>query len=556
MKKSAVVVIGIFILLYMIPLGVRPMVIPDETRYAEITREMIASGDWVVPHLDGFRYFEKPVLGYWLNAASAILFGQNAFAARFPSAMAVGISALFLFLTVRRFAGGYWMGIITALVFLTCMEVFGVGVFCVLDSIFSMFVTAALISFFFAYMEVKSSKKTGLLVLFGIFCGLAFLTKGFLTLAIPVMIIVPFMIWEGRWKDTFNIPWMLPIVAAAIVLLPWSIIILFRAPDFWKYFFWEEHIVRFMGNNAQHPNPFWYFIPVIVGGALPWTALFPAAISGCCKERLKEPLIRFAICWFFFLFLFFSASKGKLGTYILPCFPPLAILITKGLKKYLEGQKNRAFTMGASFLSVVTGVPAVVLVLSQLTDFLGFRAYGPGETWKWVAGTAGPLLWISLIICSVKATNFRKKLILYSAAPMLFMLSTHFIMPNQIVDRKAPGALLLKNTSRVSPDTVLVADGLVQAACWFYKRDDVYLLNGAGELGYGLKYDDSKHRLLKVEQFKKLIAGEQGKKGVILIAKTKNYVRYKSMLPKPIYQEISNRFAFIQFKSKRDKSII
>lgn len=550
MKKSAFAVMGIFILLYIMPLGVRPMVIPDETRYAEISREMIASGDWVVPHLDGFRYFEKPVLGYWLNAASMVLFGQNAFAARFPSAMAVGISALILFLTVRRFAGGYWLGIIAALVFLTCMEVFGAGVFSVLDSIFSMVVTAALISFFFAYMEVKSSKKAGLVALFGIFCGLAFLTKGFIAFAIPVMVIVPFIIWEGRWKELLRIPWVVPIVAAALVSLPWSIIILFSEPDFWKYFFWEEHIMRFVGNNAQHSNPFWYFIPIIIGGSLPWITLFPAAVSGLWNERFKDPLIRFVICWLLFLFLFFSASKGKLGTYILPCFPPLAIFITVGLKKYLEGGKNRAFTFGASFLAVVVGVSAVVLVLSQVTDFLGLRVYSSGETWKWIIGTSGLLLWILLLICAVKSTDFMKKLILYSAAPMLFMLSAHFIMPNQALDRKAPGAFLIYNSNRVSPDNVLVTDGLVRAVCWFYKRNDVYILNGAGELDYGLKYDDSRHRLLNVGQFKKLITGNQGKKGVILIAETKDYVRYRPMLPKPVYEDISGRFAFVQFKGK------
>ena len=549
MKKSAFAVIGIFILLYIMPLGVRPMVIPDESRYAEIPREMIASGDWVVPSLNGLRYFEKPVLGYWLSAASMVLFGQNAFAARFPSAVAVGISALFLFLIVRRFAGGYWMGIIAALVFLTCIEVFGVGVFSVLDSIFSMFVTAALISFFFAYMEVKSFKKTGFLTLFGIFCGLAFLTKGFLAFAITVIIIVPFMIWEGQWKELFRISWI-PIVTAVIISLPWSIMIHFREPDFWNYFFWGEHIKRFMSDNAQHSYPFWFFIPIIIGGALPWTVLFPSAISGRWKRRLKAPLIRFVICWFLFLFLFFSISKGKLGTYILPCFPPLAIFITVGLKKYLERGEKRAFTFGASFLAVVLGVLAVIVVLSQVTDFLGFRVYSSEETWKWIIGTAGLLLWISLLICAVKSTDFMKKLILYSAAPMLFMLSAHFIMPNQTADRKAPGALLLKNSNRVRPDTVLVTKGLVGATCWFYKRNDVYLLDDRGELDYGLKYDDSKHRLLNVDQFKKLIAGDQGEKGVILITETKDYELYRPMLPKPVYEDISGRFVFVQFEGK------
>ena len=92
-RKSNIAVVALFLLIYILPLGVRPMVIPDETRYAEVPREMLASGDWVVPHLNGLRFFHKPPLGYWLNATSMMLFGENAFAVRLPSAMSVGISA-------------------------------------------------------------------------------------------------------------------------------------------------------------------------------------------------------------------------------------------------------------------------------------------------------------------------------------------------------------------------------------------------------------------------------------------------------------------------------
>lgn len=105
-KQGITALIGFYILLYIVPLGVRPVIIPDEARYAEIPREMLASGDWVVPRLDGIRYFEKPVLGYWLGAGAIALFGENAFAMRFPSALATGFSALLLFILVRRFWGG------------------------------------------------------------------------------------------------------------------------------------------------------------------------------------------------------------------------------------------------------------------------------------------------------------------------------------------------------------------------------------------------------------------------------------------------------------------
>jgi 4-amino-4-deoxy-L-arabinose transferase len=158
-RRFQLLIPSLYLLLYILPLGFRPIFIPDESRYAEIPREMIASGDWIVPHLDGIRYFEKPVLGYWLNALSMKAFGENAFAVRFPSAMATGLSAFIIFLLVRRFSNRNFLGAITAVIFLTCFEVYGVGTFNVLDSTLAMFGTAAMASFFFAHTEGTSGKK-------------------------------------------------------------------------------------------------------------------------------------------------------------------------------------------------------------------------------------------------------------------------------------------------------------------------------------------------------------------------------------------------------------
>ncbi|MEJ2658038.1 MAG: phospholipid carrier-dependent glycosyltransferase, partial [Desulfobacterales bacterium] len=144
MRKSHVAIIGIFLLLYIVPLGIRPIVIPDESRYAEIPREMIASGDWIVPILNGLRYFEKPVLGYWLNALAIELFGENAFAVRFPSAAATGISAFIIFLFIRRFSGDIIVATFAALIFLTTFIVYGIGTFNILDSMLAVFVTASM----------------------------------------------------------------------------------------------------------------------------------------------------------------------------------------------------------------------------------------------------------------------------------------------------------------------------------------------------------------------------------------------------------------------------
>ena len=547
MRKSSMAVIGLFFLLYIVPLGVRPIIIPDESRYAEIPREMIASSDWIVPRLNGLRYFEKPVLGYWINAGSMMLFGDNAFAIRLPSALAAGISALILFFPVRRFSGGHSTGLFAAAIFLTCLGVFGVGTFNVLDSLLSLFITAAMASFFFAHMEDRSGKKTGLLALSGIFCGLAFLTKGFIAFAVPLVAIVPFMIWERQWKELFQVCWI-PFLTAVLISLPWSVMIHIREPDFWLFFIWNEHIKRFIAENAQHYESFWYFLLILPGVALPWTFLLPAAASGLKQARFNTPIIRFALCWFLFPFLFFSFSNGKLLTYILPCFPSLAILIEIGLHNYFQKGKTRAFTIGALLLALATAILAVALLVLQISGFHGFKPYV--ETWKWVLAVAGLLSWTMFLLFSLRKSEHQKKIMLYAAAPILFMFVAHVLLPDLTIEHKAPGEFLLRHSHRIRPETILVSDEEpVRAVCWFYRRSDVYLLGTAGELSYGLHFEDSKHRLLNPDQFREFVHKNRGKGRVTLIAKAWKYRNWKQNLPEPLFEDSNGNggFIFAQF---------
>jgi len=557
MRRSSVIIIALFLLLYVVPLGVRPMVIPDEFRYAETPREMLETGDWVVPHLDGLRYFEKPVLGYWLNAIAIAVFGENAFAVRFFPAVAAGISALLLFFLARRYDGGYFAGVFTAAVFLTCLEVFAVGTFGVLDAVFSMFVTAVMTMFFFAYMEDQTWKRACLLSLSGISCGLAFLTKGFLAFVVPAVAIIPFLIWQRRAKELFRILWI-PVVTAALVALPWCLMIYTREKDFWHYFLWTEHIHRLISpQGGQHPEPFWFFIPCILGGAFPWIVLLPAAISGLRDTHLdshgggalKYPLVRFAACWLLFPFLLFSASRGKLITYILPCFPPLAILVSTGLLKYFATGKNKAFTVAVYIASMIVALLMILLILSQTTPTAPLL-YEHQETWKVILVAIAFLTYALFLLCAGRAANFRKKLAYFALGPTVFMFCAQFVMPNQFKDGKAPGEFLQQNWDRVSPDTTLISDNyLAPAVCWYYKRRDVFLLGRSGELTYGLGYDDSKQRLLDIEQFRELIAKGSGKGCITLIIRAKLYAEYGRLLPKPFFEDVSHGFVFAEFTS-------
>ena len=550
MKSAATIIVLLFTIVYIVPLGVRPLVIPDETRYAEISREMSVTGDWIVPKIDGMRYFEKPVLGYWLNTAAISLFGENAFAIRLPSVLAAGTSALLVFFMVRKFGNGIAAGLLTAAVFLTCFEVFALGIFCVLDSVFSMFVTATFVFFFFALQENTSSRKRNVfLALAGMCCGLAFLTKGFIAFVLPVAVIVPFLLWERQWKELLRI-WWAPLIVAVLVALPWCLAIHQRERDFWRFFFWHEHIQRFLNaEGGQHPGPFWYFIPVILAGALPWSTWLPNAFSGLKTVQFKDPFIRFTVCWLLFPFLFFSASRGKLETYILPCFPPLTILLVMGfLRWYVLPGKEKAFTVSLYISAIIMFMVAFAMVFAQMSSIAIIKIYNAGETWKWVLLVIALLLYAVILVLAGRQKVFNKRLIHCCLAPLMVLFCVHFVMPDKFKTAKMPENFLLQNSCRISSDSILVSDNyLMPAVCWVYKRDNVYLLDRAGEFAYGLSYNDEEHKLIAVDKFSDFIMENSKHNKVVLITTKKRYDDYREVLPNPKNQVMDCGFVMVEF---------
>ncbi|MGE4565047.1 MAG: phospholipid carrier-dependent glycosyltransferase, partial [Victivallaceae bacterium] len=303
---------------YLPGLGSRPLIRPDEFRYAEIPREMRLSGDWTTPRFCGVRYFEKPALGYQFNAASFSLFGENAFALRWPSALAVLLTALFGWYFLNRTTRDPWLGTLAAGLYLGFGLVFGVGTFAVFDSQLTAALTICSGSFFLAWQERRRSRKFAFLALAGVAAGAGFLLKGGLALVIPSIIAVPFLLWQKEYRQIFSYPWI-PLVFALATALPWSLAIASAEPDFWRYFIIEEHWNRFTGSTYDRgPEPFWYFLPVLLGGVLP-TGLLALTVRLNKPAGLpREPLLRFLLCAAVIPFVFFSASSCKLGTYILP----------------------------------------------------------------------------------------------------------------------------------------------------------------------------------------------------------------------------------------------
>jgi 4-amino-4-deoxy-L-arabinose transferase len=548
--KAYIGVFLLFLLPYVVLLGKRELFVPDETRYGEIPREMIASGNWVVPHLNGLRYFEKPVLGYWLNAISIELFGENAFAVRLPSALSTALAAALIILLLRKSVENRFVPALGAAIFLTCAEVFAVGVFSVLDADFSLFVTGTMVAFFLGYSEVSVRKRTAYLVLAGISCGLAFLTKGFLAFALPVGVIVPFLMWERQWRRILTLPWI-PLVAAVLVTLPWAVLVHLRDHDFWKYFFWTEHVKRFFDpvGKSQHPEAWWFMIPVLLLGAIPWTFLCPAAVSGLRRSGpAARSLVRFALCWLAFPFLLFSASRGKLGTYILPCFAPLGVLMAIGLASYLDSGRRKAFNGAAIGSAVLGAVGCVVLIVSHIYPIHGLKLFEATEFGKWELAVAVSVLWAVISLCSALSTNGGAKMVLYCAVPAVFFIFAHLLVPQSVYNDRAPCEFIRKYSLNVRSSDILVSSPkLAPAICWTYKRTDVRLLESGGEFTFGLDYDDARHRLLTFENFASMASAARGTGSLVIVVDTGIYLKWKQQLPQPVYEDIGAGFVFARF---------
>ncbi len=537
-RRYGLLALVIYLLLYILPLAGRPLFVPDETRYGEIPREMIAGHDWVVPHLDGLRYFEKPVMGYWLHAASLMLFGDNRFALRLPSALAVGLSALLLFFLGRRasaFGDDDPRPGLCALVFLTCFEVFGVGTFAVLDSLLAFFITAVMVFFFFATESVAgSARERVFLLLAGISCGLAFLTKGFLALALPVLVLLPYLLWQGRPLDLVRMAWP-SLLAAVIVALPWSLAIHAREPGFWHYFFWTEHVRRFLAKDAQHGKPFWFFFAAAPLMFLPWSFVFPAALSGLGRRINSDDregrLLRFSLCWLALPFLFFSVSHGKILTYILPCFPPFSILMVMGTGRGARPGVGRGVAWGARGLGGLFAVLALAFLVLQIHGWHGVYPYV--RTWKWLMVVNSLALFVFFAILAGRQRRTRQRIVCLALAPLLFMVSIQFIVPDLTIEKKSPEPLLARHRRDITPGTLIISgEEPLTAACFVFGRDDIFILGGAGELAYGLGYADAGGRHLDPDQAAGLIAANPGR--VVLTARARNYRRWRARLPPPL----------------------
>lgn len=359
--RDIVVLLALFGILYFLFLGAYGLTEPDEGRYAEIPREMIELHDFVTPHLNYVKYFEKPPLYYWMVAGSFMLFGQNEFAARFPTVLSALLGILLAYF-VGRNVFDRRTGLLAALALGSSLGYLAHARISIIDMTLTLCLSAAL-SFFLIASREGQDRKGLFYHLFYIFAALAVLAKGLIGIILPGAIIFFYVLVSRRWHILKEMRLLTGVPLFLLVAAPWFILVSIKNLEFSRFFFIHEHFERYLTKVHSRYQPFWFFIPVLIGLLFPWSFFMPTAWRTFRTRRnpAEHDAIRFLFFWGALIFIFFSFSDSKLIPYILPVLPPAAVVIGRTFSLLFEGKSalTRYEIWGISIFLFIVGVVAI-----------------------------------------------------------------------------------------------------------------------------------------------------------------------------------------------------
>ena len=522
-------------------LGNCGLIEPDEGRYSEIPREMLEKGDFLTPTLNYVNYFEKPPLHYWLNAFFFKLFGLNEFAARFAGALAGVLCVLLVYHTGRKLFGRR-EGLLSAFVLGSSTGFLAQSRINLTDMTLTFWLSAALCCFIIASADHEQNKKR-YYYLFFLFSALAVLTKGLIGLLFPAGIIFIYLAATRRWRLLKEMQLPGGIALFLITAAPWFVLVSLHNPEFAGFFFIHEHFERYLTKVHRHYQPFWFFIPILLMTMFPWSLYLVRAIGKAWSERrqIHGDRLLFLVIWAAFILLFFSASQSKLIPYILPIFPPLALLLGKTFSDLMDREQEQFFapeiTILGSLLVILVAAAVVYPHLPEIAPVLtGSGLVRPGSsilTKQPILSPMGGVVAACVVFIMGVMTwlaRRRKDLLilfigLFFGSYLLETVSLHAFMEN-IEFKKSSKELALVAGEAVTDTGRLVSFGYEQSLP-FYTGRRVVVVGGMGELQFGSRQGDQSAWFIEEPDFIRLW---QEKPQVIVLLKKTDYERIADKL--------------------------
>lgn len=483
-------------------LGSHTLSVPDEARYSEIPREMVASGNYLTPRLNGVKYFEKPVLFYWLQAFSIRLFGLNTWSLHLWTALFALAGGIMVYAAGRRFYGRR-AGILAAGVLATSVLYYALSRTILLDMPVTVFLTGSLLSFLAGMREDDGRRRRWYMWAVYVCAALATLTKGLIGIAIPAMVIGAWIVLLGEWRMLGKMRLFSGTALFLLIAAPWHVFAARANPEFLNFYFVHEHIQRYLTKVHGRYKPFWYFLPVVAAGFFPWTAFLVQSVAHSLprswQERHRHRETFFLLLWAGIVFLFFSASDSKLMPYILPVLPPLAILTGR----YLADAWERPGLPGIRLGYGVLGVSAL-LMASAILALPHYR--GVNVALQSVRHHLYALVSI-LVGTSIAVWGMGKHRTLFRTVHVLLAGTALFLVfANPVVseiDNRPVKDLAMVLKERLQPgDEVMSYRNYYQDLPVYLERR-ITVVNWYGELAFGSTVEDTSAWMIDEREFRK-----------------------------------------------------
>jgi 4-amino-4-deoxy-L-arabinose transferase-like glycosyltransferase len=354
----------LYLAVLLVPSGAVSIIETTEARYAEIAREMIATGDFLEPRLNGILHFHKPPLPYWMVAAGFRLFGQNNFGARFFGIVFACLAVLYLHRTARVLLRDDRKAFHAALVFATSL-LFLVVARVASTEIYLVFFTVA--SQFHLFRRVYGERRASDAPLFGLFLALGFLTKGHILFAFTLLPYLALKIFDRSHRSVFRPAEILAGTGVFLaVALPWYLLVAAKNPGLLPYFFKVHTVDRIATDRFHRYQPFWYFLYVLAGTFVPYVFFLVRGMGSV--RRLAAPMKALAV-YIVLPLLVFSAVKGKHATYIAPLYGVLAVFTAESLAVF-PAPRLRLVSVGLmALLAAAPGVAGFVVPALKVVRF-------------------------------------------------------------------------------------------------------------------------------------------------------------------------------------------